>query len=78
MRQYTTDAPLEEVGPATVAVIEKDTGKKVYSHAILERKPAETQLEVIFAFEDRSMARAIIKIETKDGKLGLRIQAKFL
>lgn len=66
----------EEIAASIIAMLEKDTGKKIFTLRIIGE--AETELETIIVFKDESMMMGIISVEAIQGKLACRLQANYI
>lgn len=74
--------PGEDLAEAFHRMMEKDTGKKIFTLRVLkDHGNAESGVDLAVAFEDRSMLIANVCFPEEDvlpGMVGLRVKAQYL
>lgn len=64
------------IADALIETLERDSGKKVFTLRILGE--VENKLDSIIVFEDTSILKGFISVQTIDGKLACRIQGNYI
>jgi hypothetical protein len=66
----------EDFMDSLLQMLEQDTDKKIFTMRVL----AHTQegLETLIVFEDKDILMGIIKVQTIQGKMAIRVQGDFI
>lgn len=66
----------EEIVDALINLIEKDTGKEIFTMKILDQ--TEEGLLALIVFTDKNIVNGLIKIQSINGKMAIRLQGNYI
>lgn len=66
----------EDLVESLLEMVEKNTGKKIFTMKVLDQ--VDEGLDVIIAFEDKSILKGLISTQEIDGRMACRVRGNYL